>query len=546
MRICFIWAETFKNLQNFGINLSNDFSYVYDDLSNAISRTKKAPLPDGLFGQGVSDITGLLGINGSGKSNTLELICLALKYTSSLTTRYLIVYEVAGLTFYFNSDNKDLALDFDAVKKTDIGDFSKFNVIYFSNVFDKNFLELGSEVRDISTNNKNNPRSIALSRGKDEFGITNEIDFISATEFANIDLRPPTTIEIKIARALRTQEPRNQKDDTANKFFALAIKKYKALDRSSDIALTAGTIKLSFLTNLIAYHSERLGLSFVDEWLSEEAHDDNDINDLILSMHHFFFKNDCPAPWNLSFNMSDLLWSLSRLDHLLETMNFSADHSIKNSKLVFHLTYDFHNPKPYRQVAGILELVKYSSIDWSGMSSGEKAYLNLFSSIWNALEKRPRPTVKTIANLICIDEGDLYLHPEWQIAFIERLIKSLPTLSNGNTQLVITTHSPILVSDLPHQCVIKLNSANDQHVTTADRFRRIKTFGANLYDIYSNSFGLQQRRTGNISAAYIRQTLKTLDKSPISPAEKRELEIALSIIDDSLIHAYLKKRIAEL
>ena len=44
--------------------------------------------------------------------------------------------------------------------------------------------------------------------------------------------------------------------------------------------------------------------------------------------------------------------------------------------------------------------------------------------------------------VILIDEVDLHLHPKWQRTVIARLIRTFP-----NCQFVLTTHSPLVISD---------------------------------------------------------------------------------------------------
>ncbi|MNJ62871.1 hypothetical protein D3C77_587270 [compost metagenome] len=146
--------------------------------------------------------------------------------------------------------------------------------------------------------------------------------------------------------------------------------------------------------------------------------------------------------------------------------------------------------------------------------------------------------------MICIDEGDLYLHPEWQLEFVERLIKCLPKLSEGTVQIVFTTHSPILISDLPHQCVIVLKQEQENNVgVSAWGVDRHKTFAANLYDIYQYSFGLIQKRSGNLSSGYLREIFKILDKTTLSQQDAVSLKLALSVVDDDVIRFHIHKRI---
>lgn len=55
-----------------------------------------------------------------------------------------------------------------------------------------------------------------------------------------------------------------------------------------------------------------------------------------------------------------------------------------------------------------------------------------------------------LSGLVLIDELDLFLHPKWQIDFIEALSATFP-----NLQFIATTHSPLLISKLrPDQLVV--------------------------------------------------------------------------------------------
>jgi len=79
MKICFIWVKEFRNFKNFGLNLTSDYIFEYNENTNSLNRKLQKPLPSNFYNDGVSDVTGLFGKNGSGKSNCLELICMLLK-----------------------------------------------------------------------------------------------------------------------------------------------------------------------------------------------------------------------------------------------------------------------------------------------------------------------------------------------------------------------------------------------------------------------------------------------------------------------------------
>lgn len=76
--------------------------------------------------------------------------------------------------------------------------------------------------------------------------------------------------------------------------------------------------------------------------------------------------------------------------------------------------------------------------------------------------------------LLMIDEPELYLHPQ----AIERLRESLEALSNGNFQIVFSTHSPLMIGSkntlntlIAHKCTVGGTKLREKLSSAADRFR---------------------------------------------------------------------------
>lgn len=79
MKVCYIWAQKYKNLINFELNLSSLEKFSYDNDKNIVSYSLCAELPEDFFPSRINDVIAIIGKNGSGKSNALELICNTLK-----------------------------------------------------------------------------------------------------------------------------------------------------------------------------------------------------------------------------------------------------------------------------------------------------------------------------------------------------------------------------------------------------------------------------------------------------------------------------------
>ncbi|WP_042315506.1 AAA family ATPase [Desulfofarcimen acetoxidans] len=137
-------------------------------------------------------------------------------------------------------------------------------------------------------------------------------------------------------------------------------------------------------------------------------------------------------------------------------------------------------------------LLKYIKIDNLHMSSGERAIQNFFSWL-NLLPFfdefiEGEPIRLRESALLLIDEIDLYMHPEWQRKLIKVLFNELSTQFEGKEiQVIISTHSPLVLSDILRQNTIYLQPKEGMfHLIDADS--RAQTFGNNIYTLLNDSF----------------------------------------------------------
>ncbi|TMO85506.1 AAA family ATPase [Pseudoalteromonas ruthenica] len=168
-------------------------------------------------------------------------------------------------------------------------------------------------------------------------------------------------------------------------------------------------------------------------------------------------------------DVSDRISSCSKIVDTLERMSsLCFENSIKvksdSEGLYFDLTSEV-------QVYSLSPLIEYIMDDvsdnisygWHGLSSGELAKLKLYSRVYDGARQLIRKEVDTV--LIVIDEIDTYLHPEWQRRTLKELlgiINSLKSYRNGSSkfQLILTSHSPIVMSDFLKHDIISLSKNN--------------------------------------------------------------------------------------
>ena len=146
------------------------------------------------------------------------------------------------------------------------------------------------------------------------------------------------------------------------------------------------------------------------------------------------------------------------------------------------------------------------------MSSGERALQNLFSWLLlppnfdKYLTKKPIPIRENI--LLLIDEIDLYMHPEWQRQCLKKFSDELKLQFPGKyIQIIVSTHSPLVLSDIPIQNTIYL--MRDQNGTqVAKRNNELQTFGANIHELLDDAFFLD-----NTMGAYAYSIIKEVADS---------------------------------
>ena len=163
--------------------------------------------------------------------------------------------------------------------------------------------------------------------------------------------------------------------------------------------------------------------------------------------------------------------------------------------------------------------VPYYFLDFSwGLSSGENNLLSMFSSLYYVFDGNDDHIVtQSYATdeqffadtiLLFMDEADLTYHPEWQRQFVSILTAFLSKVYDvrkiKNIQVLLTTHSPLLLSDMPKNNVIYLQK--DDMGKPVD----IETFGQNIHQILKDSFFLENGTIGAFAADKINETARRL------------------------------------
>ena len=148
--------------------------------------------------------------------------------------------------------------------------------------------------------------------------------------------------------------------------------------------------------------------------------------------------------------------------------------------------------------------------------------------------------------LFLIDEAELALHPAWQRRFIDVFTEFIAEkFINRKTQILLTSHSPFILSDLPPHCVILLRRSVDKAVTIDSLIEHKETFGANIHELFTDSFFLEDGLIGEFSRKKIEQLIMDIknEQAPIS-VEKYDVDYKKRV--DILGEQFIKTKILEL
>ena len=179
--------------------------------------------------------------------------------------------------------------------------------------------------------------------------------------------------------------------------------------------------------------------------------------------------------------------------------------------------------------------VESSFIDyyWRGLSTGEEAFLNHFARLNDAKKELRQKTV-----WLLIDEGDLYFHPQWQKEYLDQLLSYVNFIFPRNrVQVFLTTHSPFIASDLPKQNLIFLKkNESGKCVTTEDEAQK-ETFGANIHELFTDSFFLEGGLIGEFAKKQIQQIIDWLN----IPSTQEHIQILskINIVGEPIIKVKL-------
>ena len=143
------------------------------------------------------------------------------------------------------------------------------------------------------------------------------------------------------------------------------------------------------------------------------------------------------------------------------------------------------------------------NIELPKMSEGQRVFLDIVSKSVSAIY-----TVQEGDSLVLlIDEPDRALHPELARQFLNTLLENINKCKDRNIQIIISSHSPFIVTDILPENVYAIDMENGHRKIVNNK----DTYATNIYYLLMDSFMLENT-FGEYSYRQLKKIMKLLNE----------------------------------
>jgi|GEM_PF-1713728 len=610
MQLLYLYIQEHHSLGGQNINFGGPLRFSYDPYQRSLNVSENPQHLEGFFQTSavlpadaiINNVSAVIGQNGTGKTSVLNFIkeelsggIIGLRSPILLAARrsdgQIILYRCSDIPLQ-GGNSADFGVELSTLALEEQGEYTSraykdeenlpfltdTSFISFSNVFDGRTSKVGSGLRDISTDYlvsaeryyETTMRIQKIDEGSEletfRFNETErQIDFINFFRLKDII---PFKLPEKLTVSSKRQFTHHNYLDHSKEKSALQRNQLKPI--ADRIVACLKAMKISeegYRGWMVSFFHVQSLLNFLQEMSF----------DIKVPFGDMKFTADQPDFSSYSLKeintyLTDTLKKLSESDKsLLPLKDMSVAIADLNRYIDVHATGDevqmqkegrsFELKIDNEQFAKFYSCYKktykhrpYLSFDWRSISSGEKAFLNIYSRFFSLSDSQTRfNDGRLLKNVvILIDEGDLYLHPEWQRRFVFLLCEFLTKCyasqdgTERSIQVIFTSNSPIPVSDLPNGNVIFLQTQNGKTLAKDSLEDKKQTFGANIHTLLSDGFFLSHGLMGEFAKHKINSIIEMLQGNREEVIKKRlTIEKNISLIGEPLIRTKLVQMFTE-
>jgi predicted ATP-binding protein involved in virulence len=563
MELVYLWVEEYKNIEKQGFHFSPRFECkFYDEYetytdenseiqerlkdncelvicdkkkNETLDKDTKACKPckendfiDNFFGDNIN-VTAIVGKNGSGKSSLLEMILT--KVPKEKHKNYLLVgYSKYFYTHKFgNKDPNKLGWQ---EKFHSYGSVKDFKYVGIGKIT-RNDISLSSSSVEIGAkDNRDFNHNLVYLNGQElNFRLWDEFKYSDSDN--NIFI--PKYI-VQYNRNLHILENKNffYKFDTV-RFYLKTLDKdeiindinhIKELDTENKKNIqkiinklrTENIFSYSFLLAFIRYSLLNLQNTSHHSQYIASMQNINNCSDVTQKEFEYIPEIEAIK------NALDIIKQLDLKDEITNRdreTRYYYEMQINDKNIdflwIFEYILDLSSLKEKNLPLFVLDLYDSSKkLTYAELSEGEKQYIRLLIEI---ISNKSSGDLSDIfePEIYIFDEIETSLHPQWQKRIFNDIINIFKAWKSKNVHLIFLTHSPFLLSDIPKQNIIFLDTYKEEDEEVKNGKQKIgnckvvdglndkkQTFGANIHTLLSDSFFMEDGLMGEFAKNKIR------------------------------------------
>lgn len=597
MDIMFLWDSRINNDNDDGVMLSGKYIIKCDMKKGILSIKRNNDYVHGFWGKNVQDCFAIVGDNGAGKTVLVNYIMDNLStikdHTESRNDFLLICQNLGTGKLYIYKTSRfanieiqvQSGIQFEIVSGRNIF-LDRLEVVYFHNTLNMNDYSAYFRCKyDFSIGKMiSRHHRTTYEMHYDDFNIDIINNYFYNEDFRiisflydyaihnelNIEFPVPRSISIHVVDGYFNEEyiMREAKEIRANS------DEEKLLDGEAlEFKLGLSNIVNVFGPTWINYTIKNMILNCFKELCISTTVPDN------TKMNHRMFFNACrflnntdeiseldvyQCAYNLISSLrtafsNEKYLNIDCIDSVEEFVGWlkTNEEDIEKFEKKAFCQLDIPTDKSTEKfITGLVRL--YSKLNFQfpfydfsfGVSSGEYLFLSIFSNLYSIVKgdsngikvyDYSKMEPKTNSMLIILDEADLSMHPKWQrmymkwvTDFCEQLFKDV------FIKIIVTTHSPILLSDFPANSVLYLRRKNGRTIYSKQEEK--ETFGCNIHSLFLDSFFLEEYGTmGAFAEEKINGIAEMLLKKNRGEINFKETEKIIRYIGEGIIKEKLER-----
>lgn len=596
MKLVGLWIEDFMKIKdsgfNFGSRLVFNFDFNTENRKLIITADRTTDYFDLFKNSAIQNITGIIGTNGSGKTSLLKILNLVYSQ-KPLDNRFIAIFEDVQSSKYFIYNYKAMDHYFDQKQDINVilqqkGEFSKemqergkivinegkapFNdvdLIFYSNLYSNqndNYLKRDNSLNrsvDYQTiksltvyrlreylrdfDRKKNNRNLFIEESYNPLSLYHNdklkrlITFLANADsklalFFQDDIPFPDTLTIW---------PNESIFENIHATVSTILEDFEDIFPFYDFCVKNNSIENNpkqRLKNAIIYNL--FFFSFNNEFFTKDDLGEvqafikqQPLDNSIYENINTFLMTQVGTRTNREINKVKEV--LLKLDSLLKNVPVNLATGLFSSGS-FELGI---NKSLWRLLSNLNAFTDNNSepmftVNLNPFSAGAGAILGQFSEFFEALKH-----IKNKNVLVTIDEGELYMHPEWQRKYVYSLFNFFDYFGKKlkvNFQIIVTSHSPFLVSDIPKYNLVYMKKREAGMTEVIPSLNQKATLGGNIFQLFQSGFYMKEF-IGEFATNIINEAIYFLNGKESSFNTLQEVEAFTKLIGEDLIRIELQR-----